>query len=127
MTKYLDPETRMIRRLALAVALTGAVLIAYLSLAPSTDVPRFQWSDKVNHFLAYTVMTAPLAIAFGRGRLVWAIAAATLYGVFMEFAQGWLTDTRVPSALDALANLAGACTGTAIAALCLRVMRFSKV
>ena len=89
-------------------------------------MPRFQWSDKVQHFIAYAVLTAPLAIAFGRRRIVWAIAAAGIYGGMLEFAQGWLTDNRVPSVLDALANVAGAGTGALIAIVCLRVLRFTS-
>ena len=126
MTKYFDPETRVIRALALAGALMVAVLIAYLSLAPSSSMPRFQWSDKVQHFIAYAVLTLPLVIAFGRRRIVWAILLTASYGVLLEFAQGWLTDNRVPSLLDAMANLAGGCAGALLALVCFRVMRYSK-
>ena len=126
MTKYLDPETRAIRGLALLAALTCAALIAHLSLEPSSAVPRFKLSDKLLHFIAYAALTAPLVIAFGRKRVVWAIALAGIYGVFLEFAQGWMTDTRVPSLLDAFANLAGAFTGAAIAIFLVRMMGFAK-
>ena len=126
MTKYFDPETRAIRALALVGALVVAGLIAYLSLVPSSSVPRFQWSDKIQHFIAYAVLAAPLAIAFGRGRIVWAITASGVYGVALEFAQGWLTDNRIASAQDVFANFAGVFTGVGLALVYLRVMRFAK-
>ncbi len=126
MTKYFDPEARHIRLLALLATIFVAALIAYLSLTSSDAAPRFQWSDKVHHFVAYTALTAPLAAALGRGRLFWAIVAAGLYGLMLEFAQGWLTESRVPSVLDAAANWAGACAGVAIAIVYMRVMRIRR-
>ena len=126
MTRYFDPEAPHMRVLALGAALILSVLIAYLSLTASSSSPRFQLWDKLQHFIAYTALTVPLALSLGRGRFVWAVLGAGFYGVLLEFAQGWLTDTRVPSALDALANLAGACAGVALAVICLRVLRVSK-
>lgn len=126
MTKFFDLESRNMRLIALGAAIMLAGLIAYLSLAPSNSTPHFQWSDKIQHFIAYTALTVPLALYLGRGRFIWAILVAGFYGVLLEFGQGWLTDNRVPSALDAIANLAGACAGVCIAIGCMRVLPVSR-
>ena len=126
MTKLFDLESRNMRLFALVAAIMLGGLIAYLSLIGSSSGPHFQWSDKVQHFIAYTALTLPLALFLGRGRFIWAILAAGFYGVLLEFAQGWLTDDRIPSALDAIANLLGACAGVCIAIICLRVLRVSR-
>lgn len=126
MTKFLDPEAPHIRWLAIIVAIALAATIAYLSLTPSSAAPRLQWSDKVQHFIAYAALTGPLAIAFGRKRFVWAVVVATAYGLLMEFAQGWMTADRVPSLLDTLANIAGAIAGAGLAELSIRIFRIAR-
>lgn len=127
MTKYFNLESRKMRVLAACAALVCAVLIAILSLEATSAKPRFQWSDKVQHFIAYMALTAPLTIAAGRRRVWLAITASGLYGVALEFAQGALTDNRVPSILDAIANVAGAATGAAIAVICIRFVSLRRI
>lgn len=114
MIRYFDLHRPFFRQLAVAVSITLCALIAYLSLAPASGLPTAQWSDKVNHFIAYASLGVPLAIALGKERWLAAIAIATAYGAFMELAQGSLTAGRTADLIDGIANALGACAGVAI-------------
>ena len=107
-----------LRRYGPAVAM--ALLIPVLSLlSPSffrhlsgpKHVPGF---DKLIHALMYAALAAALFHVLtpsARVRYSWAFRlalAATLYGVAMELCQKFLTSSRSPDPLDALANMAGA-------------------
>ena len=115
MSRLIDFERPLVRRLALIAAIGCAALIAVLSLAPASDLPSVKWSDKINHLIAYLGLSVPLLIALGRQRWWLAIGLAAAYGGVMEFAQGALTEYRTPDVVDALANTLGACIGAAIA------------
>lgn len=107
------------RQLAMIGAALCAALILFLSLAPSDSLPRFQWSDKVQHFIAYVALSGPLLIAMGRRRLWSVIALAAVFGVALEIAQGAMGLGRTFSLLDAVANTLGAVTGAGLAAFLL--------
>lgn len=108
------PSFPVIRRVAAAAALCVAVVIGYLSLIPSGDVPAPQISDKIRHLAAYAGLAAPLTLALHPKRWLTAVAVATVYGICLEFGQAFGGAGREGSALDALANLAGAFIGAAL-------------
>lgn len=101
-----------IARILSALAVIGiAIVIAYLSLVPVEESPAPKWWDKLNHFIAYAGLAAPLALALHPRRWVWALLAAGAYGIALEFAQAFGEAARQGSAFDAVANFLGALLG----------------
>jgi VanZ family protein len=95
-----------------------AALVLVLSLLPDSGGPSYGW-DKANHFIAYAGMSflftraaSAAGLSPARAALA-AVAAATLFGIGVEFLQS-LTSTRQADALDALANMLGALLGAAL-------------
>jgi VanZ family protein len=81
--------------------------ITVLALIPSdtVQIPISVW-DKLNHFLAFLVLTALAFLAYPRQR-AWLLALALCtYGVLLELAQG-LTGYRFASVYDVLADMVG--------------------
>lgn len=105
---------RFIRRLAAFAAACIAIIIAWLSLILGSDVPAPEVSDKIRHLAAYAALTAPLTLALHPRRWLLAALVGTVYGVAIEFAQAFGDAGREGSALDALANLAGALLGAGL-------------
>lgn len=103
---------------ALALAYTGALFaLSHTARPPIPDFLR-GWSDKLLHALEY----APLAFLWGwvfsgpprrRALLGWAVAG--LSGLTDELHQ-WFVPGRHASALDWLADLAGAAAGAVLLA-----------
>lgn len=108
------PSLLLIRRLAAFAALMVAIVIAYLSLMPVDEGPAPVFTDKVNHFLAYAALAAPLTLALHPKRWLSAVIVATVYGIGLEFAQAMGDAGREGSVLDAVANLLGALAGAAL-------------
>lgn len=102
--------------LAIWLAMLGAV--AATSLMSADDLPPtpFDGFDKVEHFLAYLLLSGYAVMLFA-GRRAQALAAAGVIalGVGLEFAQGALTASRRADSADALANALGAAVGLMLA------------
>lgn len=98
------------------LALIAGVVVA--SLLPSGELPKIpiQDLDKVEHFLAYAVLSAYAVMLFARMRAQ-ALAALALIvlGLALEAAQAQMTQTRTGSGADALANTLGVLTGLQLA------------
>jgi VanZ family protein len=85
------------------------VLLAYLSLRPSsTSPPLFPHADKVFHLLFYGVLCV---LAFGSHsakpngkQLVYLALTCFFYGIFLEFMQRFATKSRFFEILDIVAN-----------------------
>jgi VanZ family protein len=115
------------------LSLITALLIMYLSLAPSytfddVPVPDLPNIDKVVHFGMY--FTLMMALLFEHrstnkklpGQVLMAIIPL-LYGIVMELSQAYFTATRYGDVLDAAFNF----IGIAFAILSWRLfLRFSK-
>jgi len=103
--------------------ITGAVVIAgtivTLSLLPGPVVESFSAWDKLEHALAYLVLTLWLTGMIARHRYAIAGAAAALLGLAIEGAQSTLTTTRQGDPLDLVANLAGIAVALAASYLAL--------
>jgi VanZ family protein len=108
------PPFQLIRRLAMVASLLVAVTIAYLSLMPADEGAAPVFTDKVNHFLAYAGLAAPLTLALHPKRWVSAVIVATVYGIGLEFGQAMGDAGREGSMLDAVANLLGALFGAVL-------------
>lgn len=93
-------------------ALTAVVM---LSLAPAPDLPPVpQGFDKLEHFLAYALLSAMAVQLFGtRLALFAACVGLDFLGIGMEHAQAAWTQTRMMDAADALANGIGVLAGLA--------------
>lgn len=100
--------------LAIAVVVAG-------SLLPGKDLPAVPINDKVEHFLAYAVLSASAVQLFAR-RLSWAVVAVlfVLMGIGLEFLQAKMALGRMLDRADALANTIGVLLGLATALTPLR-------
>jgi len=86
-----------------------AVLLAYLSLRPSsTSPPLFPHADKVFHLVFYGVLCL---LAFrshsskpNEKQLVYLAMTCFFYGIFLEFMQRFATKSRFFEVLDIVAN-----------------------
>lgn len=110
-------------RLWLGIWISGWLLCVLLSVITplniSVDVGN---SDKVGHFLAYGTLSAWAVMLF-RQKRTWIFSAIILIflGIAMEFAQGYLTTTRMMDWHDALANTMGVGLGLSVSLLPMRL------
>ncbi|AMJ56254.1 MULTISPECIES: hypothetical protein [Stenotrophomonas] len=105
--------------LGLWCAAVVAVIVVCLIPPPPLDLP--QNSDKLEHLLAYFMLSASAVQLFGSRRaLCGAALGLVALGVGIEWAQGALTSTRTPDPMDALANSCGVLIGMATALTPLR-------
>ena len=96
--------------LGLWCAAVLAVIVVCLIPPPELNLP--QNSDKVEHVLAYFILSASAVQLFGSRRaLCWVAAGLVAMGVGIEWAQGALTATRMADPMDALANASGVLIG----------------
>ena len=94
------------------LAVLGTVVVG---LIPPPPIPLPEYSDKVEHFLAYFLLAASaVQIYQRRAALVWAAVGLVALGIGIEFAQGALTVNRMADPMDALANSVGVLAGMAI-------------
>ena len=114
------PMLREFRRpwlwLAIWLAMLGAVVAISLTSADNLPPAPFDGVDKVEHFLAYLLLSDYAVMLFA-GRRSQALAAAGVIalGIGLEFAQGSLTASRQADSADALANALGAVAGLMLA------------
>ena len=103
----------------LGIWIFGLLLCVLLSVITppniSLDVSN---SDKIGHFLAYGTLSAWAVMLF-RQKRTWILNAVALIflGIAMEFAQGYLTTTRMMDWRDALANTMGVGLGSCVSLL----------
>lgn len=108
--------------LAIAGVVTG-------SLLPSSDLPSVNVNDKVEHFVAYALLSAGAVQLFAR-RLSWAFVCVllVLMGIGLEYLQAQMALGRMLDRNDALANTIGVLIGLATAFTPLRdlLLRFDR-
>jgi VanZ family protein len=102
-------------RLWLGLWLLAVAVVAVLSLVNLSRLPPVpEGGDKVEHFLAYGLLSASAMQLFARRRGCLLVAALLVaLGIGLEFAQGALTTTRMADPHDALANTLGVLAGLA--------------
>jgi VanZ family protein len=100
-------------RLWLGLWLFAIVCVIALSLVNLSGLPPVpEGGDKVEHFLAYALLSASAVQLFATRRACLLMAALlAALGVSLEFAQGALTTTRMADSRDALANTLGVVAG----------------
>jgi VanZ family protein len=102
-------------RLWLGLWLLAVAIVVVLSLVNLSGLPPVpEGGDKVEHFLAYALLSASAMQLFARrmGCMVVALLLVAV-GVGLEFAQGALTTTRMADPRDAVANTLGVLAGLA--------------
>ena len=99
------------------------------SLLPSSDLPSVKVNDKVEHFVAYAVLSAGAVQLFAR-RLSWGFVCLllVLMGIGLEVLQAQMELGRMLDRNDALANTIGVLIGLATAMTPLRdvLLRFDR-
>ncbi|MEJ6588182.1 MAG: VanZ family protein [Crocinitomicaceae bacterium] len=87
------------------------VSIGVLSLMPPRSNIELGDHDKINHFIAYLVLSFNWSLINMKGTLFWkGLCACIAYGLLLEFLQGFVPG-RDPSWADALANTGGVLIG----------------
>jgi hypothetical protein len=89
----------------------AVVLTTILALLPSTSVPQvFQFWDKAQHSLAFTVLTITGGLAFPK-KLKLVYIGLIMHGALLEIMQNSVTTTRFGDVLDLLADGVGVLIG----------------
>ncbi|WP_225590869.1 VanZ family protein [Pseudoxanthomonas sp. PXM03] len=94
------------------MAVTAVVVLSLVNLSGLPPVP--EGGDKVEHFLAYALLSASAVQLFAKRRACLLVALLLVaLGIGLEFAQGMLTSTRMADPRDAVANTLGVLAGLA--------------
>ena len=108
--------------LAIAAVVTG-------SLLPTSELPSVKVNDKVEHFVAYALLSAGAVQLYAR-RLSWGFVCVllVLMGIGLEYLQARMGLGRMLDRNDALANTIGVLIGLATAFTPLRdaLLRFDR-
>lgn len=101
------------------LAVAAVIVFSLVNLSKLPPVP--EGGDKVEHFLAYGLLSLSAMQLFAkrRGCLLVALLLVGM-GIALEFAQGAFTATRMADPHDALANTLGVLAGLATLATPLR-------
>lgn len=98
-------------RLWFIAGLLLAGLVAWLSLLPPGRLPRLHLWDKIEHAIAYLVLSFWFGSVIFRRDLPGLFVALLLFGALIEVAQGMMGLGRQADWRDLLANGAGALAG----------------
>lgn len=107
-------------KFALVATIIVIIAIGVLSLLPGSDLPAQNLNDKLNHFIAYGVLSFLALLGRHKVSLMWVIVAAIGYGVALEVLQGAMPYGRSASWLDAIANTGGVLGGVIFGLLAVR-------
>ena len=102
-----------IRQLLRIAFYLASALVGVLSLAPSAALPPVSIGDKVEHVIAYTTLGLLGGASFERS-VVRTILGLAAFGLLIECLQAF-SPGRSPDAVDALADIIGACVGAGAA------------
>jgi VanZ family protein len=95
----------------LVIGWSLVVLAVIASLAPGKSLPSTGLSDKLEHALAYTLLTVWFAGIYPRSRYFIIGFGLFCMGLLIEWAQGAMNLGRVSDAQDVIANTAGIVLG----------------
>ena len=108
------PELRL-RGLWLCVGVAIAVFIATMSLLPSRHLPDVNVSDKIEHALAFLLLTFWFGSIVVRRDFLWLALALLVFGGLIELVQGWMGLGRRADLLDLCADAIGIAGGLLLA------------
>jgi len=103
---------QVLPKLALLGTVLAGILIGVLSLLPGSDLPAHTLNDKLNHFIAYGVLSFGAVVGRHRLAVLWVIVLVIGFGLALEVLQGIMPFGRSASWLDALANTGGVFIGS---------------
>ncbi|SFR86043.1 VanZ like family protein [Stenotrophomonas maltophilia] len=104
-----------------ALWVLAVLFVIVVCLIPPPPIPVPENGDKVEHFLAYFILSGSAVQLFRQGRpLLWVGLGLVLMGIGIEFAQGALTRDRMADPMDAVANTVGVLAGMGLALTPLR-------
>ena len=110
-------------KLFLVLFIILIIAITVLSLLPPKSGLELGKSDKLNHFLAYAILSLNFGFLSTKIRSYFiGIPFLIAYGLLIEFFQGFVPG-RDPSLYDALANSAGVFSGFFIFSLFSRIKK----
>jgi VanZ family protein len=85
--------------------------IAILSLLPPKSIEKIGEHDKINHFIAYSVLSLNFGLVIKKLKThLYCLPILIAYGMLLELCQGFVPG-REPSWLDAFANTSGIIIG----------------
>ncbi len=93
-----------------AIVAFSVIVLAWLTQAPSEDLPTVNLWDKIEHALAFLALALLYGLLFPKARLRAAVAALVL-GAVVEVLQAVLPFGRDAEALDLLADAIGVAAG----------------
>ena len=110
-------------KLFLVLFIILIIAITVLSLLPPKSGLELGKSDKLNHFLAYAILSLNFGFLSTKNRSYFiGIPFLIAYGLLIEFFQGFVPG-RDPSFYDALANSAGVFSGFFVICLFSRIKK----
>lgn len=113
-TPWLKPLRH--QQIWLALWLLGIFVLVVVCLLPAPDLPKVGVNDKLEHALAFAVLSASGVQLFVRGRVLVMVAIGLLaLGVGIELAQAAFTTTRAMEGADVIADAIGICAGMLLA------------
>jgi VanZ family protein len=106
----LRPELRY-RRLWFFVGLAFAVVVTYLCLAPTKNLPSLHLWDKFEHSLAFVALAFWFGSIVVRRDIPWVGVMLVVFGGLIELVQGWMGLGRSADIMDLLADSVGIALG----------------
>jgi VanZ family protein len=96
----------------LALWLLAIVVLVVVCLLPGSDMPQLSVSDKLEHALAFLLLSSAAVQLFLRGKpLAIVVLGLLALGVAIELAQALLTTSRMMEAGDVVADAVGVAIG----------------
>ncbi|WP_110678086.1 MULTISPECIES: VanZ family protein [Salinicola] len=111
------------RRLALLAVMAWAIGVAWGSLTPGAEMPRYLPWDKFNHVVGYAGLTLWLGLAVRRWAWARAWMIALVFGIVIEYLQLWVPGRAGGDWEDILANALGATVAALLGARIRRCRR----
>ena len=121
--KEKSSDMKQKNKLFLVLFIILIIAISLLSLLPPKSGLELGKSDKINHFLAYAILSLNFGFISTKNRSYFVgIPFLIAYGLLIEFFQGFVPG-RDPSFYDALANSVGVFSGFFIFRLFSRIKK----
>ena len=121
--KEKSSDMKQKNKLFLGLFIILIIAISLLSLLPPKSGLELGKSDKINHFLAYAILSLNFGFISTKNRSYFVgIPFLIAYGILIEFFQGFVPG-RDPSFYDALANSVGVFSGFFIFRLFSRIKK----
>jgi VanZ family protein len=108
------PELRW-RRLWFSAGVAIALAIAVASLMPGRNLPNLNVSDKLQHFMAFTMLGFWFGSIVVRRDLPWLVIALLIFGCLIELAQEAMPFGRHAEWGDVIADGVGVLSGLLVA------------